>query len=62
MITQTMKQVFFFFFFIVLWQRSEGAKRVVSLEETEGLGGYSCGESNHCGGLGGVSFFEVDLA
>ena len=28
----------------------------------EGLGGYGCGESNHHGGLGGVSFFEVDLA
>jgi hypothetical protein len=47
---------------IVLWQKPEGAKRVVGLEETEGLGGYGCGESNHRGGLGGASFFEVDLA
>ena len=46
----------------MLWQRFEEAKRVVGLEETEGPGGYGCGGSNHCGGLGGVSFFEVDLA
>ena len=61
MITQTMKQVFLLVL-IVLWQRFEEAKRVVGLEETEGPGGYGCGGSNHCGGLGGVSFFEVDLA
>ena len=61
MITQTMKQVFLLVL-IVLWQRSEEAKRVMGLEETEGPGGYGCGGSNHCGGLGGVSFFEVDLA
>ena len=61
MITQTVKQGFLLVL-IVLWQKPEGAKRIVGLEETEGLGGYGCGESNHCGGLGGVSFFEVDLA
>uniref|UniRef100_A0A2N9J6B4 Uncharacterized protein n=1 Tax=Fagus sylvatica TaxID=28930 RepID=A0A2N9J6B4_FAGSY len=61
MITQTVKQVFLLVL-IVLWQRSEGAKRVVGLEETEGLGGYDYRESNHHGGLAGVSFFEVDLA
>ena len=61
MITQMVKQVFLLVL-IVLWQRSKRAKSVVGLEETEGLGGYGCGESNHRGGLGGVSFFEVDLA
>ena len=61
MITQMVKQVFLLVL-IVLWQRSEGAKRVVGLEETEGLGGYGCGESIHRDGLGGVSFFEVYLA